>query len=178
MQPIPLGVTPDADAKPDAVHIAIYPGIAAHGLSPGEDVGFTDDSRERVGESDVPFGIIDPFCKRPISEGDRCWVLLYPNTVTSLRHDWTHPAFADNPSLALAECRLNEIASEIGVDADELKENAEWWMNDKSKWPEYWVEGARFDGVCLPDDFWDAYEAATGAKCPENRRHSFLGCSC
>ena len=38
---------------------------------------------------------MDPFLSDPVQPGQRYWLCLYPQTVTTLRHVWTHPAFAD-----------------------------------------------------------------------------------
>lgn len=85
----------DGDRRRDAIHIAVAPVTAAHALSPGQHVGLVRaDSTELVGRCDCPIGIIDPFLQEPVAAGQRCWMFLYPGTITSLRHAWTHPAFA------------------------------------------------------------------------------------
>jgi hypothetical protein len=85
----------DGDRRRDAIHLAVAPVTAAHALAPGQHVGLVrPDSTEFVGNCDRPIGIIDPFLEEPVEEGQRCWMFLYPGTITSLRHAWTHPAFA------------------------------------------------------------------------------------
>ena len=92
-----LGHLIDGEAYRDAVHVAVCPVVAAADLEPGQHVGLVGDSRELVGPGREPIGIIDPFLREPVAAGRRCWLFLYPNTVTSLRHVWTHPAFVFVP---------------------------------------------------------------------------------
>ena len=91
----------DGERRRDAVHVAIAPVTAAARLSPGEHVGFVaDGDTERVGtvredgRPVAPVGIVDPYLTEPVGPGDRFWLCLYPNSVTSLRHVWSSPAFA------------------------------------------------------------------------------------
>ena len=90
-----LGRLIDGDARRDAVHIAVAPVTAGQELRPGERVGFLADGR--VGAVGETIGIIDPFLTASVREGERCWLFLYPNTITSLRHVWTHPSFVAKP---------------------------------------------------------------------------------
>jgi hypothetical protein len=99
-----LGSLIDGDARRDAVHVAIAPVVAAETLSPGQHVGLTGDGR--AGTSAAPIGIVDPFLTEDVREGQRFWLCLYPNTVTSLRHVWTHPAFKVVPPGALQAAGL------------------------------------------------------------------------
>src|SRR5262249_51543452 len=86
-----LGAAPDEDARRDAVHIAVAPVVAAAQLLPGQHVGLLGDGRADA--NDQPIGIVDPFLAEAVLPGQRFWLFLYPGTITSLRHVWTHPAF-------------------------------------------------------------------------------------
>jgi hypothetical protein len=95
-----LGQTPDAEARRDAVHVAVAPVVAGQTLLPGVTVGLDVDG-EAVRSAD-PIGIVDPFRTDAVEPGERFWLLLFPNTITGLRHSWTHPAFAAKPPTAQA----------------------------------------------------------------------------
>lgn len=79
------------DARRDAVHFAVAPVVADMTLRPGDPVGLI---QGRASREATPIGIVDPFFQGEIQQGQRFWLFLYPNTITSLRHVWTHPAFS------------------------------------------------------------------------------------
>ena len=92
---VKFGELCDDDARRDAVHVAVAPVTAAQILAPGEHIGWADETRRTVARVADPFGIIDPYLRVSVMPGQRCWVFLYPQTVTGMRHAWSHPAFSD-----------------------------------------------------------------------------------
>jgi hypothetical protein len=85
----------DGDRRRDAVHIAVAAVTAEVRLSPGQHIGLTQAANtELVGPTDHNIGIVDPFVTGDIEPGQRFWMFLYPDTITGLRHIWTHPAFS------------------------------------------------------------------------------------
>lgn len=187
-----LGSIIGDEERRDAIHLAVEPAVAAHTLRPGEDVGFIGDGT--VGTCDAPVGIVDPFLKAAVKKGERFWLVVYPRQITSLRHVWTHPAFAEEvepeyvgflPKATLeaavadiskvnAQDAINRIAESFGVEPEELMERAEAYLQRG----DYWVEGGRFEGEYLPDEFWNHYEVVTDTKVPNGDRGSFFSCSC
>ena len=99
MSDVELGKMITTPQERDAIHVACVPLIA------GEDLYAGQRFRLRYGHNDVAMcadyndddaiGIIDPFLGNNdrIREGDEVWGLLFPNTVTGMRHEWQHPAF-------------------------------------------------------------------------------------
>lgn len=111
-------------AQRDAIHVAIAPVVAAEVLKPGQHVGL--DIRGRAEVNCKAIGIVDPFLLELVGEGEQFYLFLYPRTVTSLRHEWTHPAFPSAPptpadvkagenggSVAESEAWLRKYAAEM-----------------------------------------------------------------
>lgn len=89
-----FGEAPAANSQRDAVHIACIPVIAGQILLPGIHVGIDPASKvARAGLAPL-VGIVDPFLLQAVAKGSRFWLLLYPGSITSLRHHWEHPTFS------------------------------------------------------------------------------------
>lgn len=86
-----LGGIPDEAAYRDAVHVAVAPVVAGQSLWPGQHVGIAEGKAWT--ECVNLIGIVDPFRCGRVFLGERFWLLLYPGTVTNLRHTWQHSAF-------------------------------------------------------------------------------------
>ena len=89
-----IGKLANKNSRRDAVHVAIAPCIALERMKPGQRVCLNDDQHSisacSVGEG---VGIVDPYLTEDVHPGEVCYVFLYPNTITGLRHLWHHPAF-------------------------------------------------------------------------------------
>ena len=87
---------PGEQNQRDAVHIAVVPVMARNNQPSGAHVGVTPDGKEAGtpgGLFSSPVGIVDPFLPNGVKAGETFWLFLYQGQVTTLRHEWTHPAF-------------------------------------------------------------------------------------
>lgn len=87
-----LGKLIEGFGRRDCIHIAIAPVTAGEDLEPGFHVALNGKG-EAVSDHLNTVGIVDPFLLSKVEKGQKFWLLLYPGTITSLRHVWSHPAF-------------------------------------------------------------------------------------
>ena len=166
------------DQERDAIHVAVAPVEASMRLYRGEHIGF--DSEGRASSLVKPLiGIVDPFLKTEVKMGQKFWMFLYPNTIMSLRHDWTHPAFkkTESKNNSASETWLRAFAErkDVGLGYDELM----WAAKNFQENGEHLCDGGRWEGFDFPEEFWTHYENVTGIKIPEDRKwRSFFSCAC
>lgn len=169
-----LGTKPFGHEGRDAIHIAVMPVIAACELSPGEHVGVLQKVPLVVGPRAEPHvGIIDPFLREHVKSGETAWLLLYPQTITGLRHHWSHPVIPDGQNTMPAMVTNDEwelvmhIAQTCGKTPEALIQDAEAavrsdeWLLDNSeryknvspdKWNRFWAIFVKITGERPSDD--------------------------
>lgn len=178
----------------DAVHIALAPVIAGERIEPGQHIGFvTGGDTETVGASAEPLGIADPFLCVPVEPGGRFWMWLYPNTISGLRHSWTHEAFPPEavPAAKKAPTRRDKAASEAWLrdfiasadcpDYDTVIDAAtgKGGRNRVVDWGQLYLH---FNGLDahgdIPPEFWVHLSILTGKTVPKGKRATAFSCSC
>lgn len=119
-----LGNLITTEQQRDACHIAVYPVTAGQVLLPGEHIGLRPDGK--AGESANPIGVVDPFLKEGVREDQKFWMFLYPGSINSLRHDWTHPVLDKKDAVSTkkqeAEAYLRKFAKHVGFTYEGLLE--------------------------------------------------------
>ncbi len=182
MEKLGIGRLITTPQQRDAIHVAVAPVTAHCKLYPAEGVCFVSGSNEIVSRAGVAagetIGIVDPFLDRVVAPGERFWVFLFPGTVTSLRHDWTHPAFPVAPEATSSDQKesrkwIENFSAKInGQDYDSLmtvaarflaSEGRRGWEYDnsesyksipRSEWNEFWSHYTVMTGEVVNLDEW------------------------
>lgn len=134
----------DAEAKRDAIHIAVVPVVASAGsyFRPGDLFQLNESKNAEPATITNAIGVVDPFLKAGVRSGERFWGYLYPGAVTGLRHDWDHHAFpspsAPQPIVVEApeDLEITEIrsyAKSHGMTISEVIEAASDSLNDECR---------------------------------------------
>jgi hypothetical protein len=155
-----LGTAPlGAEARRDAIHIAVEPVVAGERLHPGahitvvKGVAYNADTEDE----EPPLGIVDPFLTKPIRKGQRFWFLMYPRMVTSLRHVWAHPSFPDEEGTP-AEVPAVDHSPAAQVDrVIEARAKSERWLRD-------YIANSDFSGWSYEEVLEVAHGGVAGAK--------------
>lgn len=185
-----VGVLIDPSQPRDAIHIAVAPVCASKKLKPGTSIAFVQGSNIDVEEAPwaVSVGIVDPFLRQDVQKGQHFWMWLHPNTITSLKHNWTHPAFSDEmvqtKDKAASEAWLRgfcdnsdcpEYEKLIGAIKGEDVSGGDDYYSITVGDTYISVSGWDAHGD-IPDEFWDHVEVVTGKKFKERPTH--FSCSC
>lgn len=177
------------EGERDAIHIAVLPAIAHIELSPGSNIGFKN------GETcyDNLIGIVDPFLTKGVRAGEMFYIFLYPNSITSLRHLWTHPDILDSvpteQSKGESEAWLrNWIENADCPDYDTVmaalqelplpdNEDVHYSIQDYEDGPTLFFHNTDAHSD-IPSEFWRHFEIVTGKKVPIDERVVGFSCSC
>jgi len=180
---VKLGALIEGEQQRDAIHIAVAPVVAVERLYPGQEIGFvSDDMRTVGGKTEKLLGIVDPFLRGAIHQGQQFWMFLYPQTITSLRHDWAHPAFApavkDVPDKEASQAWMEAFAKEVDLSLEELIAVARKHHLTGEYVTQYDDESQR-DAMYAAgvDVFWKHYQVVTGEDVGDEDGSVFT-CSC
>lgn len=194
-QELNLGKIITTPQKRDAIHIAVVPVIAAHSLSPGDKVALVPGTTDRVQTSyaSSAIGVVDPFLAQMVERGQQVWLYLNPGSITSLRHDWTHPAFESveeveetKPDRAASEKWLLDFCNSSDCPGfDAVMQAIQGNFENES--PEYYSSGGYIDSEYLhfsgrdahgelPPAFWTHAEIYLGMKL--QCKPPYFSCSC
>lgn len=189
MSDVKPGTLIEATAQRDAIHVALAPVVAAERLVPSAPIGFVDGSTELVtARAKTIIGIVDPFLKDIVEREQRFWMFLYPNTITSLRHDWTHPGFEEpkppQPDKAASERWLRNFCESVDCpDYDTVMAALDGTlkgMEEYGRWGYINDEYFHFSGWDahseIPSEFWVHAEIVLGKKLQDHP--SSFSCSC
>jgi len=190
-----IGTVHTEDLGRDAVHVAVVQATAGERVWPGRPVRLNTEGSATM-KAGAPFiGIADPYIGawetygehhgKPymIEKGQRFYIFLFPNTIRSLRHVWTHPILDTPPRLmGDAERWLRTFADRWSLDYDTLIAAAT--SRDYGEWGRYVVaQGQDLHSYAdLGEDgplFWQHLELLTGQTFEDGHRRRFVwSCSC
>jgi hypothetical protein len=141
----------------DAIHIATLIVVAGEPLLPNQDIGVDKDNIATVKD---PIGRVDPFLKDTIYKGDIFYMILYPNTVSGMKHHWKHPKLDVLPPNPKEFPIIKYIADKCGKTVECLMEDSMGFV----EYEDYVYDNSeRYKDITSEEwlAFWDAFEIIT-----------------
>lgn len=177
-----VGNLVDSKAPRDAIHVAIVAVQAGEWLNPGEKVTMLQ-GRAYIAQAQRALGVVDPFLSEGVGRLDWFYLFLNPGSITSLRHEWTHPAFAAEVKVESHQSDNMDffvrIAGILGKPVGELLYKAEQAFDDDD------------GGICFGEDldgwpsdeqvkeFWQRFANHMGKPLPPNiLQTAYFSCAC
>lgn len=156
----------------DAVHVAVLPASAGTVFKPGEHVGYMSGYATVIN----CVGVVDPFLKEDVQPGERFYIFLYPNTITSLCHLWEHPTIDAKTDVEVSKEWIEKFAEEINQTYRSLMSAAENWVDGR----DYTYDNSESykDSYEKFPEFWKHYAVVTGTTPDVSPDDSFFTCSC
>lgn len=177
-----LGTVIDETAGRDAIHLAVEPVVAGERLFPGDHVGRGEDGRWVRKPRAEAVGIVDPFLDvARVQEGERFWLVIYPRQITSLRHVWEHPAFAEAapPTRSASETwmrawAMRHMSADYYGERDFVSED-EAYASAIRAGEDHHVGPHESARDHIDSEWWGHWEAITGKR---GQRGEYFSCGC
>lgn len=172
MEQLKLGSIITDKQERDAIHIAVIPITVTVPVRPGHHVNAT-------GGKENPIGVIDPYlpASTVVQAGQTCWLFLYPGSITSLRHEWTHPAI-DKHQRSIKW--LTEYAEAFDMPYEALMHAVGDYVDNGEYIRIGFDTPERAYDIMDQTKFWMHYQLVTGKKIPMKTKEqgSFFSCAC
>jgi hypothetical protein len=186
MNNVKLGNSPSRSSTRDAIHVAIIPITVEERCNPGDHVSIQKTKNHWTGyEAYNPrknrhprhtVGIIDPFKSTPVLPNESTWLVLYPDTVTGMKHHWEHPSFEPQNTESLDVEWMKIQCEELGIEYNDLMA-----PDHPIKQGEYICtfnnEDAQDHYRTIYNEFWACLERLTNRNYDDTDRGGF-SCSC
>lgn len=190
-----LGTILAEDQGRDAVHLAAVAVRSAERLFRGQHIGLIGDRTVSANAGEL-VGIVDPFLSAAVLPGNWFWMLLYPRTITSLRHVWTHPTFPEGaPAIANSREQSEEWLRNFCNTHDTPQYetviaalNGQWPANTEGdedfgfEWGGWDGDSLHFRGIdahsAIPEEFWHHVEVVLGRKIEWEKKAKHFTCGC
>lgn len=187
MTDVGIGKLITTEQHRDAIHVAIAPVIAGEELEPGQKIAISKGTRTVAftGNKHDVVGIVDPFLSKPVKPGEQFWMFLLPNTITSLRHNWSHPAFSEESVTEYDSSKSEIWMRKWAIEHMTEDYSADGGISTPQRAFEQAIEAGRENHVGpnedardhIDNDWWDHWENITGEKAGP-RRDNYFSCSC
>lgn len=177
-----MGRIIDSDVQRDAVHVAIAPVHAEERVFPGQRVGLRAGTGDVADPGAEPVGIVDPFLSHPVDAGNRFWLFLFPETVTGLRHEWSHPAFDSKrrapDAMGESEAWLREFARRCGKSYSWLMDVVEGLVKTGTVFTEQGSSLIRDEYYSNEEEFWKHMRNVADFEIPDDVNDDPFSCWC
>lgn len=179
-----LGSLITEQAEKDAIHIAVAPATAAVQLFPSQRVAMREDGSFEPATGDRALGIVDPFLSHPVPAGDRFWFVLFPGTVTGMRHEWQHPQFQRRQDSIVPTDPKSVARANLERAADLCDMSYKGFIERLSEFCEsgeafHMGTNESYKEIIFDEKFWADFELVTGFKPKEGSWPEMpFSCSC
>jgi hypothetical protein len=180
-----LGQIINEPQQRDAIHIAVVPVVAAVSMQPGTRCGIDPTGKAAPCITASAYvGVVDPFLREAVPTGAQFWLFLEPGSITSLRHEWTHPAFgAVEAPVSTKEASekwmrawaVEHMSEDYYGDWDSKRSPEHAYADAIRAGHEHYVGPYESVNAHINDEWWTHWENITGVK---GDREAYFRCAC
>lgn len=182
-------VITDKEVGRDAIHLACLPvTVGDEWMVPGAHAGLAPDGTVSARAGVRNIGIIDPFLPSPARKGQKVLLVIYPRTIESLRHVWSHPDIPDEITAVPVNVDP-QTYSDLEAALDKIGRTLDPPVSGSRILDAMEGDGyIHFSGqdahgeIPIPADYWAYYERITGKRAANDPRDGndgvYFSCGC